>query len=98
MLVSVRRYRPNQTRRERRTRMLQHILVPLDGSSRAEQALPVAARLARATGGTITLLSIVDLAHEAVSYRMPGPYLPPDTIERDLSAAQSYLDQVSQLS
>jgi nucleotide-binding universal stress UspA family protein len=31
--------------------MLQRILVPLDGSVRAEYALPVAVRLAHATGG-----------------------------------------------
>ena len=30
----------------------QHILVPLDGSPLAEQALPVAAQVARAFGGT----------------------------------------------
>src|SRR5258708_27660758 len=35
------------------------ILVPLDGSERAERALPVAARLARFSGGSITLLRIL---------------------------------------
>jgi nucleotide-binding universal stress UspA family protein len=38
--------------------MLQRILVPLDGSARAEYALPVAARLAHATGGTLILLQV----------------------------------------
>jgi nucleotide-binding universal stress UspA family protein len=76
--------------------MFQHILVPLDGSTRAEQVLPVAARLARASGATIRLLTVVDSVHEAVSYRMTGPYMPPDTIEWDFTAAQSYLDQVAQ--
>lgn len=78
--------------------MFQHILVPLDGSSRAEQVLPVAARLARAAGATIMLLTVVDSAHEAVSYRLAGPSMSPNTIERDLTAAQSYLDEVSQRS
>lgn len=36
--------------------MLTRILVPLDGSPRAESALPIAAHLARATGGTLVLL------------------------------------------
>lgn len=36
--------------------MLNRILVPLDGSTLAESALPVAARLARATGGTLLLV------------------------------------------
>ena len=39
--------------------MLQHILVPLDGSSYAASAIPIAARHARATGGSVTLLQSV---------------------------------------
>jgi nucleotide-binding universal stress UspA family protein len=39
--------------------MFQRILVPLDGSTRAEQAIPVAARIARASGGTIVCLRVV---------------------------------------
>jgi nucleotide-binding universal stress UspA family protein len=79
---------------ERRNDMFQHILVPLDGSSRAEQALPVAARLARVSGGTMILLKVVNLTHEAVSYGIGEPFLPPQTIENDLTIAQDYLDQV----
>src|SRR5579885_1419989 len=44
---------------QRRSKMFQHILVPLDGSTRAEQALPVAARIARATGGSLLLVRVV---------------------------------------
>ena len=36
--------------------MLDKILVPLDGSTLAERALPYAERIARATSGGITLL------------------------------------------
>ena len=39
--------------------MFQRILVPLDGSSRAERAIPVAARLARASAGTVILVRVV---------------------------------------
>jgi nucleotide-binding universal stress UspA family protein len=39
--------------------MFQRILVPLDGSKHAELAIPVAARLARASGGSIVLAHIV---------------------------------------
>jgi nucleotide-binding universal stress UspA family protein len=39
--------------------MFQRVLVPLDGSPRAEQALPVAARIARASGGAVVLLQVV---------------------------------------
>ncbi|HEU5380871.1 MAG TPA: universal stress protein [Ktedonobacteraceae bacterium] len=40
--------------------MLQRIFVPLDGSERAEQAIPVAADLARPVHGTITLARIIE--------------------------------------
>ncbi len=38
--------------------MMQRILVPLDGSARAERALPVAARIAKNTGATLLLLRV----------------------------------------
>lgn len=53
--------------------MFQHLLVPLDGSTRAEQVLPVAARLARASQGTITLVRVIDLAHNALCYGVGAP-------------------------
>lgn len=39
--------------------MFERIIVPLDGSSRAEQALPVAARIAHASGGSLHLLQVI---------------------------------------
>ncbi len=39
--------------------MFKRILVPLDGSERAERALPVAARLAHATSGALLLLRVI---------------------------------------
>ena len=39
--------------------MFQRILVPLDGTEGAERAIPVAARIARATGGAIVFLRVV---------------------------------------
>jgi nucleotide-binding universal stress UspA family protein len=78
--------------------MFQHLLVPLDGSSRAEQALPVAARLARVSGAAITLVTVVDLAHEALLYQMAEPSLSPQVIDQDLTEARAYLDRVSQRS
>lgn len=41
--------------------MFERILVPLDGSTRAEAALPIAARVARATGGSVVLLQVISL-------------------------------------
>ena len=51
--------------------MFKRILVPLDGSARAESAIAVAARVARAYGASIILLRI---AETPVEY---GPYLAP---------------------
>ena len=44
------------------TAMFKQILVPLDGSTRAEQALAVATRLARASSGSIVLVRVANLA------------------------------------
>ena len=39
--------------------MFERIIVPLDGSPRAERALPVAARIAHASGGSLHLLQVI---------------------------------------
>lgn len=49
--------------------MFQRILVPLDGSARAERALPMAAKIARASGGSILLLQVVASPSESWVYR-----------------------------
>lgn len=46
--------------------MFQRILVPLDGSARAELAIPVAAQLARSSGASITLLRVVPSTTDAI--------------------------------
>jgi nucleotide-binding universal stress UspA family protein len=51
------------------------ILVPLDGSERAERALPVAARLARFSGGSITLLRVLASPIELMDCSMESPML-----------------------
>ncbi|HEV2237187.1 MAG TPA: universal stress protein [Ktedonobacterales bacterium] len=57
--------------------MFQRILVPLDGSPRAELALPVAARLARASGGMVMLTQIVQaLAEFEVGAIAPTTWAP----------------------
>jgi nucleotide-binding universal stress UspA family protein len=75
---------------EGRASMLQMIVVPLDGSSRAEQAILVAARLAHATGGTLVF---VEVANPYAAY---APYMmapaPPDTSYDD---AMAYLRSVT---
>lgn len=76
--------------------MFRHILVPLDSSQRAEQALPVAVQLARASSGTITLLNVVDLVHDYGYSGIGSPYLSQDVIDENLTRAQQYLDRLSQ--
>ncbi len=78
--------------------MFHHILVPLDGSTRAEQALPVAARLAHASGGTLMLLQVVNLPTMMVPY----PAMDPATIQMindaDVAEARRYVERVTRLS
>jgi nucleotide-binding universal stress UspA family protein len=66
--------------------MLKRILVPLDGSGRAEAALPVAARLARAGQGTLILLRVYDaISSELVALEETA----------DAREATTYLEQVA---
>lgn len=67
------------------------ILVPLDGSSLAEQSLPHAERLARAFGARLLLLRVLD-ALPAVSEHCPES---PDWRLRRIQA-QRYLESVAQ--
>lgn len=69
--------------------MFQHILVPLDGSTRAEQALPIAARIARFSGGTLTLLRVV-MPPLYVDVLSPQPVLRGVMVEES-AAAKDYL-------
>ncbi|HLI89403.1 MAG TPA: universal stress protein [Ktedonobacteraceae bacterium] len=75
--------------------MFQHILVPLDGSPRAEQVLPVAARLARASEGTLALIQAV-MPSTALRSALAGePELPQSGADSALEEARNYLEQVA---
>ena len=69
--------------------MFKRILVPLDGSNRAERAIPVAARLARASGGSIILLQVRSAA--IGPYLVPQPTLAQAATNADLAEAEQYL-------
>src|SRR5690348_13560733 len=65
--------------------MFQHILVPLDGSRRAESAVPVAANIARATGGALLFVRVVALADDtATDSRTASAYLEHQARRTDL--------------
>ena len=78
--------------------MFQRIVVPLDGSSRAEKAIPVAARIARAAKAGIILLQVV---RPTVDYAY-GPYFMgtdgsaiAQAIENNLTEARNYLTAIA---
>src|SRR5204863_9927845 len=60
---------------------------------RAEQAPPVAARLARASGGTVILLQVVDTA--TFSYGYLAPPVIGSHLETSLNEASKYLTDVA---
>jgi nucleotide-binding universal stress UspA family protein len=71
--------------------MFQHILVPLDGSARAERSLPLAARLARASGGTLILVRVVDIQYR-IAWQAPDMPIDFDRLlAMEQEAASSYL-------
>jgi nucleotide-binding universal stress UspA family protein len=84
-----------QASRKEHYTMFQRILVPLDGSTRAEQALPVAARLAHASSGTIVFLRVVNLPNQFVSYMAPEPMATQAVIDTQLEEAKNYLDNLT---
>lgn len=74
--------------------MFTRILVPLDGSTRAERSIPVAAHIARATGGTIVLIQVVALPFTYSPY-LGSATFNDKTIEAALKAVESYLDTLA---
>lgn len=78
--------------------MFKRILVPLDGSKRAEQAVPVAARIARASGGTVILLQA---ALSPINFRaekkLPGEAYSEDGTGEVEALSMNYLDIASKM-
>ena len=75
--------------------MFKRIVVPLDGSGRAERALPVAARLARTSGGTIFLVRVLSTATASMPTAPARPLLIQSVTEVDRIQAESYLRGVA---
>ena len=78
--------------------MFQKIVVPLDGSARAEAAVPVAARIARSTGASLLLVRIISPPIESPRYlrvlAVPDP-LTDEVAEAEIELARSYLQQIA---
>jgi nucleotide-binding universal stress UspA family protein len=75
--------------------MFRRILVPLDGSELAERALPIAARLALATGGSITLLRVVPSPLTFASQRKEPSVQVQGVVDTDLVGATAYLTHIT---
>lgn len=72
--------------------MFKRIVVPLDGSSRAEHALPVAARIARASGGSLVLVQVISPPIDYGGGLAPIPLVTDSVIEADLATVTEYLN------
>jgi nucleotide-binding universal stress UspA family protein len=75
--------------------MFQRILVPLDGSERAEQAVATAAGVVRATRGSLVLLQVLNAPAELLPFVASA--LEPSTLIADESAGMSYLQALAGL-
>ncbi len=71
--------------------MYRRILVPLDGSARAERALPIAARLAQAGNTTVHLVRVFNTSDA-------GQSLSSENMEAERKAAERYLERTTQSS
>jgi nucleotide-binding universal stress UspA family protein len=78
-----------------RTAMFKQILVPLDGSTLAEQALPVAARLARASSGSIVLVRVANFPVDYGGGYTQAPLMTEQVIETELDNVDAYLKKIA---
>lgn len=76
--------------------MFNTLLVPLDGSAQAEQALPLASRIARHAGSTLLLLRVINPTNDVRMFVTEPLALAPDgTMEPDLLDAAAYLARLA---
>jgi nucleotide-binding universal stress UspA family protein len=75
--------------------MFKRIVVPLDGSIRAERAIPVATRIARASGGSVVLLRVVSTATAYWPNMVSEPTMRQIAMDADLTGAEKYLSEVA---
>ena len=75
--------------------MFRRILVPLDGAARAEKAIPVAARLAKASGGSLVLLQVISTPVDAGGFMYEPMVFTQADIDTEVSKATKYLMTLS---
>jgi nucleotide-binding universal stress UspA family protein len=74
--------------------MYQKILIPLDGSSRAERILPHVEELAQRFGAQVIFLFVVEPIIYAVDLYDYSGAVDPDLTERSVEEAKAYLDSM----
>lgn len=75
--------------------MFHRIIVPLDESSLAEQAIPIAAHIARASGGSLHFIHVV---HDPIDYAWQygeEALVSKNIVEADYSRMENYLKQIT---
>ena len=72
------------------------ILVPLDGSTRAESAVPIAARIAQASGGSVILLRVAAIPIEIETEKKPPEIYSQAAFDKGIADTKSYLEGVAQ--
>jgi nucleotide-binding universal stress UspA family protein len=75
--------------------VFKRILVPLDGSGQAERVLPIAARLARASGGSVILVRVISTDPAHLPTAPTKPMLDQTVGGADQTQAESYLRAVA---
>src|SRR5260370_8445052 len=82
---------------ERSNTMYTRILVPLDGSTRAERAIPVAARIARTSGGAVVLVRAVNVAFGFLPSLVGEAPVVQSVLAADQAAADAYPAGIKQV-
>lgn len=77
--------------------MFTRIMVPLDGSARAERALPVAANIAKATGGAVILTRVETIPMQYAPAGVPAvvPPLDVEAMEAERAEFVTYLSDLA---
>ena len=75
--------------------MFKRILVPLDGSKRAEAVLPHVEDLARRSEKSqVVLLQVVEPVPATIYMADPGPPFDPKALDRDYKHSRGYLERI----
>ena len=74
--------------------MYKRLLVPLDGSARAETAVPIAARIAQAAGGSVILLQVAANPIDSELEQKPAGMYSQEVLDKGFANAKSYLERI----